>query len=292
MPLFKSNKEDEAAAAAKAEADAKAAADAAAAAAAEPKYVSKEEFDAMGTQLTGIAQKLETLQTAQPAYQQPTVPVAPVDPHKEAKERIVAIDTQLEDLTKKMDDATYAGKGAGEVMAQQNRLMVERSTLVGQTLIPSPDARMEAGIQTLDALSTEITSGKMPHLTLPEVKNSYERYIGQLTPEQRMNPQAKMGAYNLAVGENLPKIEEAQKQVWLREAEEIATQDGGSPPGPDGKSTGTTPTPAEVLSPEALRSIKGSRHRSPENYYRSLGYEGWDDYYEKNKEYLTEEEGE
>jgi len=291
MGLFKS-KEDEAAAAA---AD-KAAADAAAAATAEPKYVTEEQFKAMGTQLDGMARTLENLQTAQPAYQQPAAPAAaPVDPHKEAKDRIVAIDTQLQDLTKKADEAAYAGKGMGEVMSQQQRLMAERSTLVGQTLIPTSDARMDAGIQTLDALSTEITSGKMPHLTLPEVKNSYERYIGQLAPEQRMNPQAKMGAYNLAVGENLPKIEESQKQVWLREAEETATQDAaaGSHSGRDAGSgtSGATPAPDAVLSADALKSIKGSRHRTPENYYRSLGYEGWDDYYEKNKEYL-EEEGE
>ena len=183
-------------------------------------------------------------------------------------------------------------------MQRQQQLMLERSEVQGQILSNQADPRLDAGFQTLDALSTKVISADMPHLILPEVKARYDHYVGQLLPEQRMNPEAKMGAYNLAVGENLAIINEAAKQEWLRETEDGAqTQDnagGGAVRDHDGGAGGGgVPTPEDVFSPEALKSIKSSRHRNAEDYVRSLGYEGWEDYVEKNKDYLElEEEGE
>ena len=260
----------------------------------EPKYVTEEAFNKVSEQLDGMVKTLEGFQSGA-AYRPPDTPAAlaaPVeDLHKASKERITQIDVELKDLAGKADDAVYQGKGVGDLMTRQNQLYAERGELQGQILTQTSDPRLDAGIQTLDALSTEITSGKMPHLAIAEIKGRYDHYIGQLAPEQRMNPEAKMGAYNLAVGENQKKIDELNKQVWLREAEEAATQD--PPGGPGSRTPGTPggpPTPEQVLSPEALKTIKGSRQQTPDNYYRSLGYEGWDDYYEKNKEYLAEEE--
>lgn len=260
-------------------------------------YVTVEAFNGLKGQLENMAESLKTLSNtppAQPAYQQPSAPAQPpADPHKEQKERIAQIDNELKELAKKAEDASYSGKGLGDVMTRQNQLYAERGEVQGQMLATQTDPRIEAGIHTLDALSTEVTSSKMPYLTVPEVKATYDHYIGQLSPDQRMNPQAKIGAYSLAVGENLPKIEEIKKQEWLREAEDAATQDpasGGATGRDAGSGDGGTPSPEQVLSPEALKTIKGSRQRTPDNYYRSLGYEGWDDYYEKNKDYLTEEE--
>ena len=263
-------------------------------------YITAEQFEAqmkpVADTLSAVSKRLEDMNTA---YQPPQThePAPVVDPHKTQKERIAGIDKQLEDLTKKAEDAGYQGKGMAEVMSQQNKLMIERSDLQGQMLSGQTDPRLDAGFQTLDALSTKVISGDMPHLALPEVKTRYDYYIAQMLPEQRMNPEAKMGAYNLAVGENLPVIEEASKQAWLREAEDgdTSTQDpAGAPSGRDpGAGGGGGPVkPEDVFSPEALKSIKSSRHRNVEDYVRSLGYEDWADYVEKNKDYLGEEEGE
>ena len=46
-------------------------------------------------------------------------------------------------------------------------------------------------------------------------------------------------------------------------------------------------TPEKVFSPEAMRSIKTSPHRTPERYVQSLGYKDWDDYTEKNKDQMV-----
>lgn len=263
----------------------------------EPKYVTEEQFNSIKGQLDSVAQSLERFQTAaeaHPPYQQTSTPAAPAaDPHEGTKARIAAIDNELKELAEKAESAGYSGKGLGEVMTRQNQLFTERGELQGQMLASRVDPRMEAGIYTLDALSTEITSSKMPYLSVPEVKDRYSHYIGQLSPEQRMNPQAKIGAYNLAVGENQTKIEEIKRQQWLREAEEAATQDpasGGSSGRSAGAGTPGIPRPEDVLSPQALKTIKGSRQHEPDSYYRSLGYGGWEDYYTKNKDYFEQEE--
>ena len=266
----------------------------------EPKYVTVEQFETVSKTLDTVNESLKAMNANQQAYQAPAAPAAPVapaeDPHKGSKERITVIDGELKALTQEAEDATLSGKGMGAVTAKQTALMIERGDLQTTIHTAASDPRIDAGLHTLDALSTEITSGKMEHLKLPEVKARYDHYVGAIPLEQRMNPEAKMGAYNLAVGENLAVIQDAQKQEWLRAAEEggdPGTQDpaGGGPTSrqnPAGE--GGIPTPDTILSPEAMRSIKTSRHRNPDNYYQSLGYEGWDDYFTKNKEYLVEEE--
>jgi hypothetical protein len=208
----------------------------------------------------------------------------------------VQIDKELEDLAAKADDAAYQGKGVGDLMKRQNQLYQERSEVQGQILAGQRDPRIDMGFQTLDAISTEITSGKMEYLSLPEVKETYEQFVDQLAPEQRMNPQAKMGCYHYAVGVHQDAIKKLEKEKWLREAEEgeqgTQTPPAGSATGRQHPSNEGEVTPEMAFSPEALRSIKTSRHRTVENYVRSLGYDGWEDYVEKNKDYLIEEQEE
>ena len=274
----------------------------------EPTYITQEQFT------EGMKPFQETMETVnktldalnkQPTYQPPAAPAAaPEDPHKASKERITAIDGELQVLVDKAEEATMSGKGMGAVTAKQNQLMIERGDLQAKVNVAASDPRVEAGLLTLDALSTEITSGKMEHLKLPAVKERYDHYIGAMLPEQRMNPEAKMGAYNLAVGENQAIIQDAQKQVWLREVEEGEAGGAGSGTQAPAAGAGTgrqqpggggdgALKPEDVFSPEALKSIRTSRHRTVENYVVSLGYGGWADYTEKNKDHFgLEEEGE
>lgn len=261
--------------------------------AAEPQYVTVEQFEAVSKTLDTVNESLKAMTANQQAYRPPQAPAPPPeDPNKEARARIAEIDSELAGLSKKAEEAAYAGKGMDVVWQAQNKLQSERGELQAKIYTNTTDPRIDAGLQTLDALSTEITSGKMTNLKIPEVKERYDYYVNQIPIEQRMDPKAKMGAYHLAVGENFTVIQEAQKQEWLREAENPPTQDqGGSGDGrtQDGKSGGI-PSPDTILSPEAMRSIKTSRHHNPDAYYQSLGYAGWEDYFEKNKEYLVEEE--
>jgi len=260
----------------------------------EQTYVTTEQFNTLQASIGTMAESIKVM--SDNTYRQPATPVAPPeDPHKDQKARIAQIDTALADLTKKADDAQYQGK-LGTILADQNKLMLERGELQGQMMAGQTDPRIDAGMATIDAIASKVVSSDMPYLNIKEVKDRYEYYSNQLPVDQRMNPEAKMGAYNLAVGENQVVLEEVKKQEWLREQDE-ATQDplAGAASGRQEQRApnGGIPAPNQILSTEAMRSIKGSRHRTPDNYYRSLGYEGgWEDYYEKNKEYLNEEEGE
>lgn len=274
----------------------------------EPTYITQAQFD------EGLKPFQETMETVnktldainkQPAYQPPAAPAAlPEDPHKESKERIAVIDTELGDIADKMGDATYKGDAAvtSGLVRQQNQLTAERGELQAKINVAASDPRLDAGLQTLDALSTEITSGKMEHLKIPEVKARYDHYIGLMLPEQSMSPEAKMGAYNLAIGENLAILQDVQRQEWLRAAEEGGEggEGGGTQApaagGPTGRQhpggDGGALKPEDVFTSEALQMIKTSRHRNIENYVRSLGYSDWDDYAEKNKDHFGLEEEE
>jgi len=264
---------------------------------ADSQYMTMEQFqqqmEPFNKTLETVNKTLETL-GKQPAYQPQQAPSAPAeDPFKSQRARIAEIDKELAGIPSKAESAAYEGKGMGELMDRQQKLMLERSEVQGQIVAGQGDPRIDAGFQALDAISTEVTAGKMTYLSVPEVKDRYEFYINQLPPDQRMNPQSKIGCYNLAVGENYQKVQELDKQAWLREQEEPPTQ-APSPGGPSGRQqpsgSGDEFTPESFFSPEALKSIKQSRHRTVDNYVRALGYDGWGDYVEKNKDYMGEEE--
>lgn len=259
-------------------------------------FVTMEQFQAGLKPLTETLQKIGDRLT-EPYQAQPQQSQQPVeDPLKPKHDRIAKIDVELDALADAAEKANYDGKGFGEIVKKQNALNRERTDLVADIRSAATDPRLDVGIQTLDALSSEITAGKMPYITMPEVKASYDKFINQLPAQMRMTPEAKINAYNLAVGANLAAVQEVQKQEWLRSNEEEAavnTQDAGagaSQSGRSQKSAGGMPAPEDVLSAEALRSIRTTKHKTPDGYYRSLGYDGWEDYYEQNKDYYEEGE--
>lgn len=258
-----------------------------------PQFVTVETFNAMQQQLGAMAENLKSLTERQKGYQQqaPAAPAAPPeDPHKATKARIAEVDRELAD-TNMAIEKSYAnyGEGIGPLLTKQQKLMFERSDLQGKLNTPTgTDPRLDAGFRTLDTLAQEVMSGKMPYLSVKEVKEFYDNHINSLPPEQRMNPEVKQGVYNLAVGANLSIIEELRKQEWLRE-QENPTQDQqqGAASGRQQPSNGSGEVkPEDLFSPETLRMIKNSRHRTVDRYCESLGYADFTDYAEKNKDYL------
>ena len=258
-----------------------------------PEYVTVESFNALNETIGVLSEGVKALNDANQSYQQrasaaPAAPTAPVeDPHKAGKERIVAIDTELDGLESKVDQAVYDGKGTGALIGKQRQLLVERNDLQNKVNAPSADSRIDAGFVSIDALSTEVLASQMPFLSIKEVKERYDFYMGQLSPEQKINTEVRKGCYNVAVGENQGIIQEVQKQEWLREKDEPATQAPtlGTPRG-KGAADDAPPKPEDILSPDAIRSIENSPHGTPDRYYQRMGYEGWDDYYKQNKDYI------
>ena len=96
-----------------------------------------------------------------------------------------------------------------------------------------------------------------------------------------MNPQMRIYAYNLAVGSNHTVILEQQKEVWLREATPPGGQTPGSTTGRNQEQgTHKIPKPEELLSQGNLDALTAS-NRTVDAHYRSLGYEGWGDFWTK-----------
>ena len=240
-----------------------------------------EQFTALQNTIGGLAEGVKALNSQ--AYQAHPTPVKPPeDPNKGVKEEMDKIDKDLDAIEAEIDKAVYEGKGAGALMSKQRKLMTQRTNLQLRLNTPAADPRIEAGMQTIDTLSNEVLADKMPYLSLPKVKERYDYYINQLSVEQRMNPATKQGCYNLAVGENFGVIEETRKEEWMRDQNDQQTQvaSGGGSRDTQSQSSGVE-TPEEHFSEDALSMIKGSKHRTPENYVMSLGYKDWEDYIEK-----------
>lgn len=249
--------------------------------------VPKGEWDNMKTRLDSFEKGINFgRQTAQPAAA-PAVPAGPT-----LSDQLAEIDTQITALDTQVDAAVADGKPVSKLLKERDTLTSKRLRM--QIKAEDIDPAFNAGIQTIDQLSEEITKGQMSYLTIPEVKAEYDNALASLTPDQKMNPKMRMVAYQIAVGkpENLTKILEAQKEATLREASQPPTD----PPAGNSRGTGggdggdTVPKPKDVLSRDALAAIN-SKGITVDEYYKKLGYNDWADFWEKRgKSYFGEEE--
>jgi hypothetical protein len=129
----------------------------------------------------------------------------------------------------------------------------------------------------------------MPHYDI--VQKDVEAHLRQLPADQRMNPQVRKAAYQLAVGQNVDKIMAAQKEEILRSAAADLTM---APSGQSGRNTGAQygadiPDPKKVLGSDALTALR-SKGVSVDQEYQRRGYDGWEDYWNKvGKDYFGEE---
>ena len=185
-------------------------------------------------------------------------------------EGILALGTEI-------DTAITDQKPVAVLMSKRDAINAEKNSLILRTQHIEP--AFAQGVQTIGQLTDEVTKSQMPHLVIPEVKVEYDRFLGTLPPEQSMNPQMRIYAYNLAVGSNHTVILEQQKEVWLREA----TPPGGQTPGSTtGRSqeqgTHKVPKPEEILSQGNLNALAAS-NRTVDSHYQSLGYKDWEDYW-------------
>ncbi len=133
-------------------------------------------------------------------------------------------------------------------------------------------------------------------LKYPEVKEAYEKAIGTMGPDQRMNPEVRMTAYNYACGTNMDLIFDKKLEEHMRQSEVVETQE---PTGKSGREVSQEddpnriPAPEEVLDPENLKALEAAG-KTPESYYKSLGYTSWEDYWVKTGKahFVGEEEEE
>lgn len=239
-------------------------------AAAEPETVTipKEEYENITKRLDAFDLRL-TPQVA---------PVAPQPaPGPTLEEQVAKFDDQITAIGTEIDTAITEQKPVAALMAKRDALNAEKTTLQIRTQHIEP--AFAQGVQTIGQLTDEVTKSQMPHLAIPEVKVEYDRFLSTVPPEQSMNPQMRMYAYNLAVGSQHTVILAQQKEVWLREATPPGGQTPGSATGRNqDQPTHKIPKPEEILSQGNLNALAAS-NRTVDSHYQSLGYKNWEDYW-------------
>lgn len=229
----------------------------------------------------GMKKRLDSFESGYRVGQQQTRPVDPPAPSgPSVLDQVKEIDTDIQKLNVEIDEAVSEGKAVSSLLTKRDNLTSKRLRL--QIKSEDIDPMMNTGIRTMDALTDEITRGKMAHLSVPEVKQSYEEAIGGLTPDQRINPAMRQAAYNMAVGQNIDKIKEIQREAILREDTQNAATPGSGNGRTQDTGSGDIPKPEDTLSKGALDAIR-LKGITVDEYFKKAGHkEGYRGWYKKH----------
>ena len=238
-----------------------------------PDFATKED---MAT-LKGAVDNL-TLQFGNFGQVQP-MPAAPTGPS--IADQTATIDEQLVKLDTHMDNAIAEGKPVSDIQRKRESLIQTKMDLKYNTKI---EELQSFGVFAIDQLTDKVVAKDMPMLQYPEVKAAYEKAIGTMSPDQRMNPEVRMTAYSYACGSNMDLIFDKKFEEKIRQDEEVKVQE---PTGKSGRDVSEKddpnriPDPGEILSADNLQAIQ-TAGKTVDSYYKSMGYAGgWDDYWIK-----------
>jgi hypothetical protein len=267
----------------------------------EPKYVTMDQLEDFGKTLSKtLTDELSFRMTPQ-QQAQPAPAAAPQSRMDQAKPRLAQIDERLNQIDTEYADAqqNYDAARLSSLRREERKLLTERNDVEMSARLADSESRIVTmGAHTIDQLSTQVASGRMEYLSVPEVKRAYDELMNTMPPDQRMTLDLKMHCYNAAVGQNMSKIVGVEIEKKLRQDAngDATTQDPAqaSASGREQSSRSTGPKkPSDVLSDTALASIAykfGKGQGGIDRHYQTLGYKDWNDYYEKNKDYFEEEE--
>jgi hypothetical protein len=210
--------------------------------------------------------------------QEPATPAAaPTGPSH--SDQIASLEAEITKLDEAIDAAVDKGKPISKMMKERSAL--DRKITRLQIKHEDIDPALSAGIQTIDQISAEISRGKMPYYDI--VRDDVESTLKAMPANERMNPRVREAAYQMAVGKNITKITEAQKEEMLRKA--AADQTGAPPGGNNGRTTPADPSvpdPEKFLKPETLAAIT-SVGKTPDEYFKGVGYKGgYTEWYKKH----------
>lgn len=239
--------------------------------------ITREEWDSMRQRLDSFEQG--HWNTAPPP-QQPAAPTGPT-----VAEQLKMIETDIDDIDDKINDAVVDGKPVKSLM--KKRGMLERQYTRLQIQSEDIKPMQDLGLSAIDQLSDRVTRSDMPHYEL--VKKDYEKHLAGLSREQRANPEVRAMAYKLAVGDNFDKIFNAQMEQKLREQ-------AAATPSPDVGGAGReqklkfndeeVPSFESVMSAEAQKALRDKKI-DPDTYYRKWGYPGgWPEFWSKHKDFI------
>jgi hypothetical protein len=215
-----------------------------------------------------------------PQHQQQQQPATPAGPT--LSEQLAAIDTDIDALDVQIDAAVANNQPISKLMKQRDTLTQKQTRM--RIKAEDIDPAFATGIDTINQLTDTVTRSQMPHLSL--VQRDYESALNSMPPDQRMNPKIRQAAYEIAVGKNIDKIISAENERKLRESQEPAQPAPTSNSRQSGAQQDTVPKPEEVLSKDTMKALR-IKGQSVDEYYKSRGYEGWNDFWTKTgKDYF------
>lgn len=192
---------------------------------------------------------------------------------------IEEIDTTLQSLDDQIDKAEEKEdlKAVRTLERKRYRLSERKQELRSEQRI-SVAERNAAGVIT--KLTSQISQQNMPYLKIPEVKDAYEASLNSLDVNFKMTPEGQMAAYNHAVGSNMTKILEVEKEEFMRAQDDINVNDvsGGGPgrgqggAGGGGSGDDQNPTFEEYFGPGAVQAIT-EIGQTIEQYCRRRGFD-------------------
>lgn len=215
--------------------------------------------------------------------QVPAAPTAPIDTLDQQlavyDNQIAAIDVEIDKLIEKGEPISKLNRQRDKLIQAQTRLEIKHRDL---------DPAFNQGITAIDALSSEISRGKMKYYEI--VKPDMDQILAGIPADQRMSPTVRESAYQLAVGKNMVKIMDAQREEILRSSVPDPNLIPGNKNSRNGANAGSTvPSPRDVLGKEGMAALN-QKGITVEQYYKNLGYAGWEDFWNKRgKDYFGEE---
>ena len=139
---------------------------------------------------------------------------------------------------------------------------------------------LQLGLDSVGLIVAESAAAKLPYYK--RFKEDIDRYVGGMTPEMRMTPQAYEIAHNVVVGRNAGVIAQEAVEAALRSAnidpkQANAGGGAGSRAGAGGGGGGQAPSVAELFGADAEAALT-SKGDTPDSWARKLGHKDWATY--------------
>lgn len=243
--------------------------------------IKSDELEAMktrNTEMNGIGKRLDYLEKSGPNFAaQPPQPEPPKGPTVD--EQVVQLDKDLETLDSQIDKAIEDEKPVSSLLRERDKINEKKIRLRTEE---SVNVLRSQGLQSISQLSKEISQAKMPYLeAIPEIKTTYEAMLAKATPEMLSNPESLSAAYNFAVGQNMTKVIDFEREKAQRAAD--ADNPPPPPPGKTGRDIkgggegGEKPTFEEHFGEDAMNALK-RQNVTKDEFAKKLGYKDADDY--------------
>jgi hypothetical protein len=176
------------------------------------------------------------------------------------------------------------GAGAAAIISKRHKADQERMRREMQGSIQQIQT---AGVGAIGSLMKQQLS-TLPYYDI--LKNDIDAALQQMGPAAQISPDAQKLAYDIAVGRNLGKIQQLDREKVLRESTaNVSTGDtnasGAFRSAHDEAVAKKLPTPEDVWGKEGIEALR-YKGRTVEDELRHRGYESWEKYCKEHEAYL------